>query len=183
MKYNQIIEQDFGNGPGCRVTLFVSGCTHQCKGCFNPESWNPDYGEEFTDDTIDTIIQLLDNDFIDGLSLVGGDPLYNGNLDMIYKLILKVKEVFHNEKTIWLWTGYIYEDIQDKYEFYKILKEITVLVDGPFIAELKDLTLKFRGSSNQRIIYMQPTLQYKTIITEDNLDLTSIQNDDIILVE
>ncbi len=151
MHYSGIIKCDSGNGPGFRVTLFVSGCRNRCPGCFNPETWDFRYGKEFTYETLAELRDMLDNDNIDGLSILGGDPFEPENLETIKLICEFVRHWFGRSKTIWCWTGYEWENIKD----LPVMRYIDVLVDGPFIQELKDLRLSYRGSSNQRVIDIQ----------------------------
>ena len=153
MNYADIKKVDVANGPGVRVSLFVSGCRNHCKGCFNPETWDFNYGEKwiYVTNTLD-ILYSLEPDYISGLSILGGDPMEPENVNTITRLCRKVKKIFPN-KTIWIYTGYVYESLKD----LEIMKYIDVLVDGPFIESLKDISLKFRGSSNQRIIDIPAT--------------------------
>ena len=158
MRYLDILDCDLTNGQGVRVTLFVSGCNHHCKGCQNPESWNPNNGKEFTDETKQKLFKLLERDYIDGISYSGGDPLFPSNRDTLTQLAKEIKERFPN-KTQWLWTGYKYEEIKD----LEIIKYLNVLIDGEYVEELRDLSLPYRGSSNQRIIWFSgpyPTDEY-----------------------
>lgn len=158
MNYAEIKEYDIANGPGVRMSLFVSGCDHHCKNCFNPETWEYDYGKPFTNDTIEELIKLLEPSYITGLTLLGGDPLMPKNIETVASLCCKIKEVYP-DKSIWCYTGYTWEylmEVKRKNKHLRdILRYIDVLVDGPFIEEEKDLTLKFRGSRNQRIIDVQ----------------------------
>lgn len=158
MNYGEIILNDIANGDGIRLSLFVSGCNHQCKGCFQPETWNPNYGKPFTGETLHFIIDELSKSQYDGITFLGGDPLYPNNRQTVADIILCIKDKLPN-KTIWLYTGDLYENLvkeskSDKNLDY-ILKTIDVLVDGPFIEELKDIRLQFRGSSNQKIYYLK----------------------------
>jgi anaerobic ribonucleoside-triphosphate reductase activating protein len=137
------------NGEGCRVTLWVAGCTHHCKGCHNPQTWSFKSGREFTEDIKNKLYNVLKLPYIKGITLSGGDPL--DSFDDIFELVKDIKNSFNN-KDIWLFSGYTLEDIQNS-DKNIILEYIDVLVDGEFKEELKDLTLKFRGSSNQRILY------------------------------
>jgi anaerobic ribonucleoside-triphosphate reductase activating protein len=137
------------NGEGCRVTLWVAGCTHHCKGCHNPQTWSFKSGREFTEDIKNKLYNVLKLPYIKGITLSGGDPL--DSFDDIFELVKDIKNSFNN-KDIWLFSGYTLEDIQNS-EKNIILEYIDVLVDGEFKEELKDLSLKFRGSSNQRILY------------------------------
>lgn len=157
MNYGRIKKTDIANGPGVRVSLFVSGCRNHCKGCFNPETWDFNYGEEYDGvNTANDIVKALTPDYISGLSILGGDPMEPENIDEVTSLCYIVKLLFPN-KTIWLYTGYTWEDIRIRYP--EILNYIDVLVDGPFIEDLKDISLAFRGSSNQRIIDVPATLK------------------------
>lgn len=160
MNYAEIKNVDVANGPGVRVSLFVSGCPHHCKGCFNPESWDFQYGKPFDQAAMDMIIQLLAPDYIKGFSLLGGEPFAPENQARVLEIINHVREAYP-EKEIWCWTGYKYETLSaDKVGKYsrKLLMNIDVLVDGPFIEAKKDLSLRFRGSSNQRIINVPASL-------------------------
>ena len=157
MKYGRIKKTDIANGPGVRVSLFVSGCRNHCKGCFQPETWDFNYGEKYDGvNTANDIVKALTPDYISGLSILGGDPMEPENIDEVTSLCYIVKLLFPN-KTIWLYTGYTWEDIRIRYP--EILNYIDVLVDGPFIEDLKDISLAFRGSSNQRIIDVPATLK------------------------
>ena len=159
MNYLDILDCDILDGDGVRVTLFVSGCSHHCKGCQNPKSWDAFNGKEFTQDTVQKILKALDRDYIDGLTLSGGDPLFMQNRFEITRLCKEVKKAFPN-KTIWLYTGYKYEEI----ETLEVLNYVDVLVDGKFKLDLRDVTLAFKGSSNQRIIDVQKSLKEKEVV-------------------
>ena len=152
MHFGAIKEYDIANGEGVRVSLFVSGCRNHCKGCFQPETWDFNYGEEFTEETESQIIEMLDDENIDGLSVLGGDPMEPENRVPLTSFLWKVK-AYYPKKTVWLYTGYLYEQLSD----LSIMEYIDVLVDGRFIEEQKDITLVFRGSSNQRIIDVRKT--------------------------
>lgn len=160
MYYSKINPNDIANGTGIRVTLFVSGCTHHCKGCFQPKTWNFKYGQLFTQDTINLLIEYLRPDYITGLTLLGGDPMEPENQPEIALLITKIKKELP-DKDIWLYTGCTLEQLKDKNSYYhtkytkKIINNTDILVDGPFKEEKKDISLKFRGSSNQRIIKLR----------------------------
>lgn len=148
MNYSGINLCDTANGPGVRVSLFVSGCSLHCKGCFNKEAWDRQYGKPFTDETLNTLLEALREPYVDGLSLLGGDPLEPYNEAVVERICGLVKEKFP-DKTIWLWTGRKYEEVKDK----PIMKYIDVLVDGPFIEKFKTNEQgKYYGSSNQRVI-------------------------------
>ena len=158
MKYSSIKYYDIANGEGVRTSLFVSGCTHHCKGCFNPETWDFNHGTEFTVDTIYDIVKSCEPYYIEGLTLLGGEPMEPENQRALLPLVRTFKERYP-EKNIWCYTGYTYETdlLDDNGKAHTEVTEdflsyIDVLVDGEFIEAKKDITLKFRGSSNQRII-------------------------------
>ena len=154
MYYGAIKNLDIANGPGVRVSLFVSGCRNCCPGCFQPETWDFEYGQEFTDDTINELLNLLDNHHVAGLSILGGDPLEPENRDVVGEICYIVR-AFRPGKSIWLWTGYLWEDIKD----WEDLRYVDVLVDGPFIQEQKNLCLAYRGSENQRVIDVRKSFE------------------------
>ncbi len=168
MKYAKIKKTDIANGPGVRVSIFVSGCHHHCKGCFNAEAWDFNYGNDFTDDTIQEIIDAMKYDYISGLTLLGGEPFEFVNQHGLLPLLKKVKEIYPN-KTIWAYSGYLYEELKKMSysETKEILNLIDVLVDGKFDEDLKDPKLYFRGSSNQRVIDMNKTRKSKKIILHE----------------
>lgn len=166
MNYADIKRYDIANGPGVRISLFVSGCNHRCKGCFNKEAWDFDYGTLFTEATIDLIIEYMKPDYIAGLTLLGGEPMELNNQKGILPLVRRV-HVVYPKKSIWCYTGYLYEDeiLKKMYtETKELLTYIDVLVDGKFEAEKKDLSLAFRGSSNQRVILVQESLESGKIV-------------------
>jgi len=159
MYYGAIKKFDVADGEGVRVSLFVSGCRNCCPGCFQPETWNFNYGKEFTADTIREILEALKPSHIQGFSLLGGDPFEEENQEVLIELLELIKETYP-EKDIWCWTGYLYEDLIEggkKHTEYtdKMLKLTDVLIDGPFIQEKKNLMLKFRGSENQRLLHLK----------------------------
>ncbi len=160
MNYGNIKECDIADGPGVRVSLFVSGCRHHCKGCFNEETWNFDFGMPYTKATEDTIIRLLAPDYIQGLTLLGGEPFEPENQRELVKLLRRVRKEYP-QKDIWSYSGYIFDaDMVKGGRAYtdvteEMLSYLDVLVDGPFIEAQKDITLKFRGSKNQRIIRLE----------------------------
>ena len=164
MNYAGIKKMDVANGPGLRVTLFVSGCTHHCKGCFNKETWDFKYGDPFTEETEQLILDYLNHDYIAGFTLLGGEPFEQVNQEALAPFLKKVKETYP-EKTIWCFTGYDFEnDIQERmlpnWEYTKeMLSYIDILVDGEFKEELKDLNLRFKGSANQRTIKVEESLE------------------------
>ena len=153
MHYAIIKPHSIENGPGIRVSLFVSGCRRGCKGCFNKEAWDFGYGQECTAETLSELDRLLENPNVAGLSILGGDPLEPENRKAVTDICMWMRTE-HPGKTIWVWTGYLFEDVKD----LPVMKYIDILVDGPFVEELKDLRLKFRGSSNQRIIDVRESL-------------------------
>ena len=163
MNYGAIKVRDISNGEGVRVSLFVSGCTHHCKGCFNPETWDFNYGEKFTEKTISEIINFMSLEYIQGLTVLGGEPFEDQNRPEVLKLIKKVKEVYP-QKDIWMYSGYLFEEIKDKKYGKEMLSLIDVLVDGEFVKERKNLKLKFRGSDNQRVIDVKKTLETGQIV-------------------
>lgn len=168
MNYATIKNCDIANGPGVRISLFVSGCTHHCKGCFNEVAWDFGYGEPFTKETEDYILELLKPSFIRGLTLLGGEPFEPENQPAIVGLLRRVKEAYP-EKSIWAYSGYLYEKITSgtlgDWEVTKeFLSDLDVLVDGRFIEERKNLSLRFRGSDNQRLIDVPATLQSGEIV-------------------
>lgn len=164
MNYATIKYNDIANGKGIRTSLFVSGCTHRCKGCFNSEAWDFSYGQPFTKEVEDKIISSLKSDYIDGLTLLGGEPFEPSNQQVLYPFIKKVKEEFPN-KDIWCYTGYLFDKelllpSRATTEVTKdMLSLIDVLVDGKFIEEQKNISLAFKGSENQRIIDVQKSLK------------------------
>ena len=168
MKYAKIKKYDVANGPGVRVSIFVSGCHHHCKGCFNEEAWDFNFGNNFTSETIDEIIEAMKPDYINGLSLLGGEPFELINQQGLLPLIRKVKEIYP-EKTIWAYSGFTYDELNDMKhkETKEILNLIDVLVDGKFDEDLKDPYLYFRGSSNQRIIDIPKTLKEKKVVLHE----------------
>lgn len=160
MKYAQIRKYDVANGLGVRTSIFVTGCTHNCFNCFNKEYQDFDFGETWTERETQKIIEYLNNDHISGLSILGGEPMQNAS--GLTSIVREIKQ--YSNKDIWLWSGYTYEDILKDEDRGKLLNEIDILVDGRFIESKKDLTLKFRGSSNQRVIDVKKSLSLGTII-------------------
>lgn len=172
MHYGKIRERDIANGKGVRVTLFVSGCRNHCENCFQPETWNFDYGEQFTEETESYIIKLLSEPYISGLTLLGGDPMEPENQSVLLGLIRKVKETYP-KKNIWCYTGYTIEQLCDSSESCRcehtdeMLSLIDVLVDGKYVDELRDISLKFCGSTNQRVINLNRSRECKEIVLEE----------------
>ncbi len=173
MNYADIKKCDVANGPGVRVSLFVSGCTHHCKECFNPETWDFKYGEPFTKDTEDKIIKYMEPDYIKGITLLGGEPLEHINQQGILPLLRRIKKMYP-EKNVWCFTGYDFEkDVTGRMlveweETKELLSYIDVMVDGEFIIEKKDLGLIFKGSSNQRTIMVKESLASNKLILWKN---------------
>lgn len=170
MNYGNIKVNDIANGEGVRVSLFVSGCTNHCKQCFNPETWNFDYGKPFTNETEKFIIDKLKPDYVNGLTVLGGEPFEPKNQKALLPFIKKVRELYPN-KSIWFYSGFRFDDEILKDGAYPnceytmdLLRLIDVLVDGRFEFELKNIRLNFRGSSNQRIILVQESLKQNKIV-------------------
>ena len=159
MKYNKIRKMDISNGPGVRVSIFMQGCAFHCENCFNKETWDFNGGTDFTEETIKKVLDLCDKDYIVGLSILGGEPMHPNNIDGTTSLAKAFKEKFPN-KNLWVWCGYLFDkDLKDK----EVLKYIDVLVDGQFINNLHNPTLKWKGSSNQRVIDVQKSLKNNKI--------------------
>ncbi len=168
MHYADIKKIDVANGPGVRVSLFVSGCNHHCKGCFNQEAWDFNYGKEFTEDTINEILEYMKPDYIEGITLLGGEPFEYENQKELLKLVRRIKQEYPN-KSIWSFTGFefdkdIIDDMCNKYDETKeLISYIDVMVDGKFDIDKKVLGLKFKGSTNQRTIDVQESLKNKKV--------------------
>ena len=161
MRYNLIRKMDISNGPGVRVSIFMQGCAFHCKNCFNPNTWNFDGGEEFNQNTIDEVLDLCKEGHIKGLSILGGEPMHPNNIEGTTKLAKAFKEKYPN-KSVWVWSGFKFdEDLKDK----EVMKYIDVLVDGQYKDELHDFRLKWRGSSNQRVIDVQESLKENKVVT------------------
>lgn len=159
MKYNKIRKMDISNGPGVRVSIFMQGCAFHCENCFNKETWDFNGGTDFTEETIKKVLELCDKDYIVGLSILGGEPMHPNNIDGTTALAKAFKEKFPN-KNLWIWSGYLFDkDLKDK----EVLKYIDVLVDGQFINNLHNPTLKWKGSANQRVIDVQKSLKNNKI--------------------
>lgn len=171
MNYATIKKNDIANGPGIRVSLFVSGCRHRCKNCFNSEAWDFNYGNIFDDSVIDKILTATSYDYIEGLSLLGGEPFEPENQEGLLMLIKKFKALYP-DKTIWCYTGFTFDTLLSGGAFNnktvdEMLKHIDVIVDGRFIEEQKDLSLMFRGSANQNIIDVKKSIkENKTILLD-----------------
>ena len=150
---------DIANGLGCRVVIFLSGCPHHCYNCHNPQTWDKDAGQPFTRDTMNLLREYLNHDYIAGITISGGDPLYKYNIETTNAIIDMVKEEFPN-KDIWIYTGYdfSYDIVPDTIK-WAVVKKINVLVDGKYIEKLKDITYPYAGSTNQKIIDIQATIK------------------------
>ena len=159
MRYNKIRKMDIADGPGVRVSIFLQGCTFNCKNCFNPETHDFKGGQEFTDETIEEVLNLCDKEFITGLSILGGEPMHPLNIKGTIKLAKAFKERYP-EKTIWSWSGFLIDNIVDK----EILNYLDVLVDGQYVDELHNPTLKWCGSENQRVIDVKKSLLKNEVI-------------------
>lgn len=160
MRYNKIRKMDISDGPGVRVSIFMQGCTFNCKECFNPETHDFNGGKEFTDETINRVLELCENENINGLSILGGEPLHPKNIEATTKLAKAFKEKLPN-KDIWIWSGFLFDkDLKDK----EVMKYTDVLVDGRYVDELRNPTLKWKGSENQRVIDVQKSLNSDEIV-------------------
>ena len=164
MRYNTIRKMDIANGPGIRVSVFMQGCSFHCENCFNPDTWDFKKGKEFTEETIEKIIELCAPTYIKGLSILGGEPMHPFNIKGTEKLAKRFKEAYP-DKNIWSWTGFLFDrDLKDK----DVMKYIDVLVDGQYVDSLHDPTLKWKGSSNQRVINVQKSLKKgKVVLLEE----------------
>lgn len=173
MKYATIKEIDVANGPGIRVSLFVSGCTHHCKGCFNPETWNFNYGDDFTPEVEDRILEAMKPAYIKGFSLLGGEPFEPQNQKALLPFLRRVKAAYP-DKTIWCYSGYDFEkdmltgNLGPWEVTHEMLTLIDVLVDGEFVLEKKNPNLRFRGSENQRVIRVADSLNSDTVVLWDD---------------
>ena len=172
MNYGQIYTVDIANGIGCRTSLFVSGCTHQCNGCFNQETWDFQYGKPYTQAIEDYLVDTLQPDYISGLSILGGEPMELSNQEAIIPLIRRVNEMVG--KTVWIYSGYTWEELMDPenkrcHGTYtnEILQKTDVLVDGEFHLSERDISLRFRGSANQRVIDVPASLKAGTVILSE----------------
>lgn len=171
MNYGAIKKCDIANGVGVRTELFVSGCTHHCKGCFQPETWNFDYGERYTKETEDEIIESLRPDYVDGITLLGGEPFEPENQRELVKLLRRIKKELP-QKTVWSFSGFTYEELTgDSRAVCEVTNEmlsmLDVLVDGEFVEAKRNISLRFRGSENQRLIDMNKTRKEGKIVLWD----------------
>lgn len=169
MNYAEIKNCDVANGPGVRISLFVSGCTHHCKGCFNEEAWDFQFGKPFNQEAIDHILKLMAPRYITGLTLLGGEPFDPHNQAAVVELLRQVRKTYPG-KSIWAFSGYLFDRdltagrVGDPELVREYLSYLDVLVDGPFVESLKDLNLRFRGSSNQRLIDVPQSLAAGTVV-------------------
>ena len=164
MRYNLIRKMDISNGPGVRVSVFMQGCSFHCKNCFNPETWDFEGGKEFTDETIEKVLELCSKEHVKGLSILGGEPMHPKNIDATTKLAKAFKEKYPN-KNLWVWSGFEFDkDLKGK----DVLNYIDVLIDGVYKDELHDPTLKWRGSSNQRVIDVQKSIKEGKVVMLKN---------------
>lgn len=164
MRYNKIRKMDISNGPGVRISIFMQGCTFNCKNCFNPETHDFNGGVEFTDETINKVLSLANHEYVKGLSILGGEPMHPVNIGGTTKLVKTFKDKYP-DKNIWVWSGFLYEDIMERNK--EVFNYIDVLVDGQFKEELHGPTLKWRGSSNQRVIDVQESLKNNKVVLRE----------------
>ncbi|MCR5354329.1 MAG: anaerobic ribonucleoside-triphosphate reductase activating protein [Lachnospiraceae bacterium] len=173
MNFGQIYYADVANGPGCRTSFFVSGCRHHCKGCFNPETWNFDYGHLYTDEVENELVESIKESYIDGISILGGEPMEPENQPYVRKLVERIRAEVPKSNN-WIYSGYTWEELTDPNngachteDTMSILENIDVLVDGEFHQDERDITLHFRGSANQRLIDVPATLKAGEIVLLD----------------
>ncbi len=163
MRYNKIRKMDISNGPGVRVSIFMQGCAFNCKNCFNPETHDFNAGQKFSEDTIKKVLDLCENEHVEGLSILGGEPMNPQNIEGTTALAKAFKEKYPN-KNLWAWSGYKFdEDLKDK----EVLNYLDVLVDGVYIDEKRNPKLKWRGSENQRVIDIKESLKQHKVVTMD----------------
>ena len=162
-RYNCIRKMDIADGPGVRVSVFFQGCAFHCKNCFNPETWDFKAGQEFTQETIDRVLELASESYVRGLSVLGGEPLHPNTIDGTLQLVKTFKEKYP-DKDIWLWSGFLFDrDLQGN----EVLNYIDVLVDGQYVDDLHDFRLKWRGSSNQRVIDVKKSLKTGKVVLKE----------------
>ena len=165
MKYAKIRKYDISNAPGVCTTLFVSGCTHNCEGCFNKEQQDFNYGNDFTKEIEDEFIELAKNKQVKGINILGGEPMQQLMDDTLLNLLRRIKS--ETNKPIWLWSGYKFEEIISNSKRLELLKEVEVLIDGKFELDKKDIMLRYKGSKNQRVIDVQKSLEQQMIVLYD----------------
>ncbi len=163
MRYNLVRKMDIADGPGVRVSIFLQGCEFHCKNCFNPETWDFDGGDELTDEVIERLIELCGEEYIQGLSILGGEPMHPKNIAGTTKIAKTFKAVYPN-KNLWVWSGFTFEALQKRKDAEEVLTLIDTLVDGQYMDDLHDFRLEWRGSSNQRVIDVQKTLKKGEIV-------------------
>ena len=172
MRYHNITKDDMLNGEGLRSVLWLAGCTHHCKNCQNPITWDINGGIPFDEDAKQELFESLDKDYVSGITFSGGDPFFPSNREVVGELMQEIHKKYPN-KTIWCYTGYTFEQIQD----LPYLKYVDVLVDGPFIPALRELKLKWKGSSNQRVILVKETLKTGKMVVRDDNDNPKVLNE------
>lgn len=172
MNYADIRPIDVANGPGVRVSVFVSGCTHHCRECFNPETWDFNYGAPFTEPEVEAVLKHLEPAYIKGMSLLGGEPFEPENQPVVLELVRRVRERYPH-KDVWCYSGYLFEALRDgKVGTHSraLLEQLDVLVDGPFVIEQKELSLRFRGSANQRLVDVPESLKRGEVVLWDKCE-------------
>lgn len=162
MNYAKIKKFDVTNGPGVRTTLFVSGCTNNCEGCFNKEQQDFEYGQKWTKDTEDKFISYINNPNVQGVSILGGEPMEQTRDNDLFNLLVRIKS--ETDKSIWLWSGYVFEQIVKDSKKSKILEYVDVLIDGKFEIDKRNISLKYRGSENQRVIDVKSSIKENKIM-------------------
>lgn len=168
MNYHNITKDDMLNGSGLRVCLWLSGCSHHCDQCHNPQTWNPESGTEFDVEAEDELFSVLSKDYISGVTFTGGDPLHENNLSNVLRLVNKIRDLYKSEKTIWLYTGYTWEKIRNDGIRSRIVSKCDVVVDGKFDKDLADVNYPYAGSTNQRVIDVKDSIaEGKVIMWED----------------
>jgi len=178
MRYNKIRKMDISNGPGVRVSIFMQGCVFNCKNCFNPETHDFESGKEFTDEVIEKVLSYCDKDYIEGLSILGGEPMHPRNIAGTTKLAKAFKERFPN-KNIWVWSGYLFDrDLKDK----EVVHYLDVLVDGQYQDELHNFLLKYCGSSNQRVIDVQQSLRVNQVVLYESDEVSEQEESELVCI-
>ena len=163
MHFSAIKDCDIANGPGIRVTLFVSGCTNHCEHCFQPQTWDFNFGEPFTEETENQLLRMLQPAYVRGLTLLGGEPMEPSNQRSLLPFVQKVRTAFP-QKDIWCYTGFTYETLLNRPDTRALLQYVDVLVDGPYVESLRDEDLLYRGSSNQRLIDVRASLEQRQVV-------------------
>jgi anaerobic ribonucleoside-triphosphate reductase activating protein len=168
MNYIKFTYPDIANGTGIRLTCWAAGCNHRCHGCHNPQTWDANAGRQFSNESLQELLELLEPDYISGLTLSGGDPLFPANRRTVYEICKAVFERYGTYKDIWMWTGYLWEDIVTDELILKILNYVDVLVDGLYIEAQRNIALPFAGSENQRVIDVRKSLFGKLTLWKEN---------------